>query len=270
MCLILVAWRAHPDYPLVVAANRDEFFARPTAAAAFWPDGDILAGRDLKEGGTWMGITRNGRFAALTNYRDPALVREGKASRGQLAASFLAATAEPMDWLAELSGRRDDYNPFNILVGHAGTLACLESTTGTVRQLEPGVHGLSNHLFNSPWPKVVAAKSALSDALAALPDDAPLLEMLRDDRPHADAMLPRTGVSLEFERLLSSAFVKAPGYGTRSSTIGKVSRGDTPASTCRFTFDEQTWLPGGKPGARCRYRFSSPSSTACSTISTRV
>ena len=244
MCLILVAWRAHPDYPLVVAANRDEFFARPTAAAAFWPDGDILAGRDLKEGGTWMGITRNGRFAALTNYRDPALVREGKASRGQLAASFLAATA--------------------------GTLACLESTTGTVRQLEPGVHGLSNHLFNSPWPKVVAAKSALSDALAALPDDAPLLEMLRDDRPHADAMLPRTGVSLEFERLLSSAFVKAPGYGTRSSTILTVSRGDTPASTCRFTFDEQTWLPGGKPGARCRYRFSSPSSTACSTISTRV
>ena len=182
MCLILVAWRAHPDYPLVVAANRDEFFARPTAAAAFWPDGDILAGRDLKEGGTWMGITRNGRFAALTNYRDPALVREGKASRGQLAASFLAATAEPMDWLAELSGRRDDYNPFNILVGHAGTLACLESTTGTVRQLEPGVHGLSNHLFNSPWPKVVAAKSALSDALAALPDDAPLLEMLEPFR----------------------------------------------------------------------------------------
>ena len=262
MCLILVAWRAHPDYPLVVAANRDEFFARPTAAAAFWPDGDILAGRDLKEGGTWMGITRNGRFAALTNYRDPALVREGKASRGQLAASFLAATAEPMDcsygWSS--AGR----------LHHAGTLACLESTTGTVRQLEPGVHGLSNHLFNSPWPKVVAAKSALSDALAALPDDAPLLEMLRDDRPHADAMLPRTGVSLEFERLLSSAFVKAPGYGTRSSTILKVSRGDTPASTCRFTFDEQTWLPGGKPGARCRYRFSSPSSTACSTISTRV
>ena len=252
MCLILVAWRAHPDYPLVVAANRDEFFARPTAAAAFWPGGDILAGRDIKEGGAWMGITRHGRFAALTNYRDPALVKTGQASRGHLVADFLAATAGPMDWLAGLSGRRDQYNAFNILVGDAGTLACLESTTGAVRRLEPGVYGLSNHLLDSPWPKVVAAKSALSSALTALPDDAPLLEMLRDDRPHDDATLPRTGVSLEFERLLSSAFVKAPGYGTRSSTIVKVSRGDTPAP--RITFDEQTWLPGGKPGARRRFR----------------
>jgi uncharacterized protein with NRDE domain len=252
MCLILVAWRAHPDYPLVVAANRDEFFARPTAAAAFWPGTDILAGRDLKEGGTWMGITLGGRFAALTNYRDPALVREGKASRGHLVADFLAATARPMDWLAELSGRRDDYNPFNLLVGDAGALACLESTTGAVRRLEPGVYGLSNHLLDSPWPKVVAAKSALSAALTALPDDRPLLDMLRDDRPHADETLPRTGVSLEFERMLSSAFVKAPGYGTRNSTIVKVSHGDTPGS--RITFDEQTWLPDGKPGGRCRYR----------------
>lgn len=254
MCLILVAWRAHPDHPLVVAANRDEFFDRPTAAAAFWPGTDILAGRDLKEGGTWMGITRGGRFAALTNYRDPALVKTGKASRGHLVADFLSARSAPQAWLTELSRRLDDYNPFNLLVGDADTLVCLESTTGAIRRLEPGVYGLSNHLLDSPWPKVVAAKSALSDALTALPDDHPLLALLRDDRQHADDTLPRTGVSLEFERLLSSAFVKAPGYGTRSSTIVKVSRGDTPTPARHITFDEQTWLPGGRPGNRSRFR----------------
>lgn len=254
MCLILAAWRSHPDYPLVVAANRDEFFNRPTAAADFWPGTDILAGRDLKEGGTWMGITRGGRFAALTNYRDPALVKEGKASRGHLVADFLSTRKAPMAWLAELATRCDDYNPFNILVGDPDGLACLESTTGAVRLLEPGVYGLSNHLLDSPWPKVVAAKSALSDALTALPDDHQLLSLLRNDRMHADETLPRTGVSLEFERLLSSAFVKAPGYGTRSSTIVKVSRAEAPAPSRRITFDEQTWLPDGQPGSRSRFR----------------
>lgn len=252
MCLVLVAWRAHSDYPLVVAANRDEFFTRPTVAAGFWPGDRVLAGRDLKEGGTWMGCARGGpgfRFAALTNYRDPGRQAEGKATRGRLAAEFLAGTQAPADYLAALAGRVAEYNGFNLMVGDGGSLACLESVTGTVHLLEPGVHGLSNHLLNTPWPKVRAARSALSAALSALPDDRPLFDLLRDDAVHPDESLPRTGVSLAWERLLSSAFVKAPGYGTRSSTVLKVSRGGT------LTFDEQTWLEGGKAGGRVRFRL---------------
>ncbi|HZV53805.1 MAG TPA: NRDE family protein [Rhodocyclaceae bacterium] len=249
MCLVLVAWRAHPDYPLVVAANRDEFFARPTAAASFWPDSDILAGRDLKEGGTWMGITRGRRFAALTNFRAPERHRDGLASRGRLVADFLAAKEEPMPWLQALASRTTEYNDFNLIVSDGETLACLASITGDIRLLEPGVHGLSNHFLDTPWPKVQAAKSALSDALVALPDDAPLLELLRDDSIHPDEALPRTGVSLEWERLLSAAFVRAPDYGTRSSTILLIGADRT------LTFDEQTWLEGGRPGGRARFRF---------------
>jgi uncharacterized protein with NRDE domain len=251
MCLILVAWRAHPDYPLVVAANRDEFFARPTAPGEFWPGTDILAGRDLKEGGTWMGVTRSGRFAALTNYRDPSRHTDGRASRGQLVAEYLAAEAAPADWLAGLAPRLAEYNDFNVLVGDKDSLACLESTAGEVRVLDPGVYGLSNHLLDSPWPKVAIAKSSLADALNALPADERLFALLRDDTIHPDEALPRTGVSLEWERLLSSAFVSAPGYGTRSSTVLKVSRGTTPTTV----FDEQTWLAGGRPGGRVRHRF---------------
>lgn len=249
MCLVLVAWRAHPDYPLVVAANRDEFFARPTAPVAFWPDGDILAGRDLKDGGTWMGVTRSGRFAALTNYRNPTRHREGRASRGQLVTDFLAAATPPAEWLTDIAAQAADYNDFNLLASDDGSLASLSSVSGEVRILEPGIYGLSNHLLDTPWPKVAAAKSALSAALAALPDDGPLFDLLRDDSIHPDSDLPRTGISLEWERLLSAAFVSAPGYGTRSSTVLLlgVSRG--------LTFDEQSWLEGGKPGGRVRFRL---------------
>jgi uncharacterized protein with NRDE domain len=251
MCLVLVAWRAHPDYPLVVAANRDEFFARPTAAASFWPGGDILAGRDLKEGGTWMGCARGPagfRFAALTNYRDAARKTDGKATRGRLVADFLSDTQVPTDYLAALARHVNEYNDFNLMVGDSVSLACLESVTGAIHGLEPGIHGLSNHLLNTPWPKVNAAKSTLSMALSALPDDRPLFDLLRDDAIHPDDTLPRTGVSLGWERLLSSAFVKAPGYGTRSSAVLKVSRDGT------LTFDEQTWLEGGHAGGRVRFR----------------
>jgi uncharacterized protein with NRDE domain len=249
MCLVLVAWRAHPDYPLVVAANRDEFFARPTAPAVFWPDGDILAGRDLRDGGTWMGVTRSGRFAALTNYRDPARHCEGRASRGRLVADFLAARTPPAAWLANVAGRTADYNDFNLLAGDGDSLASLSSISGEIRALEPGIYGLSNHLLDTPWPKVAVAKSALSAALAALPDDGPLFDLLRDDSIHPDQNLPRTGVSLEWERLLSAAFVSAPDYGTRSSTVLLlgVSRA--------LTFDEQTWLAMGRPGERTRFRL---------------
>jgi uncharacterized protein with NRDE domain len=250
MCLILAAWRVHPRYPLVVAANRDEFFARPTAPVSFWPHTDIVAGRDLQAGGTWMGVSRGGRFAALTNYRDPTRHRGDAASRGQLVADFLAGSGSVADYLDELTRTAGRYNDFNLLVGDDHNLACFSSVTGRGVVLEPGIHGLSNHLLDSPWPKVVAAKSALAAALDALPDERPFFELLRDDSVHPDGALPRTGVSLEWERLLSSAFVRAGNYGTRSSTLLLM------AADGVVRLDEQTWLPEGKPGGRVRFRFS--------------
>ena len=222
MCLILVAWRAHPDYPLVVAANRDEFFARPAAPAAWWPsDGApaIFAGRDLEAGGTWLGLGRSGRFAGLTNFRDPARMRSGTPSRGALVADFLGSDESTAAALERLKREGPRYNAFNILVSDGESLGIYESESGSAQLLEPGVHALSNHLLDAPWPKVKAGKSRLSRALAALPDDTPLREQLRDDRPAPDAELPRTGVSLAWERMLSSAFIRAPGYGTRCSTV---------------------------------------------------
>jgi uncharacterized protein with NRDE domain len=256
MCLILVAWRAHPDFPLVVAANRDEFFRRPTAQLSLWPDGRILAGRDLEAGGTWMGMTVDGRFAALTNFRAPELHRDGMASRGRLVADFLASNDPAPMWLQGRRAEAGRYNPFNLMVGDGDSLGCWSSADGEMRWLSPGIYGLSNHLLDTPWPKVETAKSSLSGAMAALPDDRPLFELLRDDTVHPDEALPRTGVSLEWERLLSAAFVKAPGYGTRSSTVLKVSRGGTP------TMDEQTWLEGGLPGNRVRFRLPAFASSA--------
>lgn len=249
MCLILVAWQAHQEFPLLVAANRDEFFSRPTAPAAFWPDGNILAGKDLQAGGTWLGITRNGRFAALTNYRDPTLNRADRRSRGTWVADFLASSETPAVWLSARQGQAAECNPFNLLVSDGRQLSYFSSITGGITHLSPGVYGLSNHLLDTPWPKVIAARSALASALNTLPDDRALFGLLRDDTVYPDTTLPRTGVSMAWERLLSAAFVAGPGYGTRSSTIVKLSVGGT------GLFDEQTWLANGSPGPRHRYRL---------------
>jgi len=250
MCLILVAWRVHPDYPLVVAANRDEFFARPSAPAAFWKDvPQVLAGRDLEAGGTWMGITRNGRFAALTNFRDPAQNRHGAPSRGALVTGFLTGSDAPQDYLDRIAARGREFNGYNLLAGDGETLFWSSNMGGSPRQLEPGVYGVSNHLLDTPWPKVGAGKTALAQAIGRLPDDQALFSLLRDDGIHSDEHLPRTGVSLDWERLLSSAFVKSPDYGTRGSTVLCMGRDH------RVSFDEQTWLPGALPGPRLRYRF---------------
>lgn len=220
MCLILVAWRAHPDYPLVVAANRDEFFARPAAEAGWWQDcPSVFAGRDLEAGGTWLGLDRDGRFAGLTNFRDPQRNRDGTPSRGALVADFLRGRESTAEALARLQFEGPRYNAFNLLVSDGDSLGIYESASGSARLLEPGLHALSNHLLDTPWPKVTAGKSRLARALRALPDDTPLCELLRDDRPAPDAELPRTGVSLAWERMLSSAFIRAPGYGTRCSTV---------------------------------------------------
>ena len=250
MCLILAAWRSHPDFPLVVAANRDEFFARPTALADFWSDAPaILGGRDLQAGGTWLGFTRSGRFAALTNFRDPAQQQPNAPSRGKLVADFLAGGATPLGYLDGLAGDAGAFNGFNLLAGDGRQLCCFSNVGGPPHELAPGIYGLSNHLLDTPWPKVEQGKSALAAALAALPDDGRLLALLRDDAIHPDASLPSTGVPLEWERLLSAAFVRSPDYGTRCSTLLRVGRDG------RAVFDEQAWLEGGATGPRRRFSF---------------
>jgi uncharacterized protein with NRDE domain len=176
MCLILIAWQAHPDYPLVVAANRDEFFARPTAAAAFWPDApQVLAGRDLEAGGTWLGVSRQRRFAALTNYREGGRQRVDARSRGALVADFLTSRASPVAYLTQLETAAAEYNGFNLVVGDGESLAYYSNRgDGQPRWLKPGIYGLSNHLLDTPWPKLASAKAAFAAALLALPAQAPV------------------------------------------------------------------------------------------------
>jgi uncharacterized protein with NRDE domain len=250
--LILVAWRAHPDYPLVVAANRDEFYRRRTAGADFWSDFPaILAGRDLEAGGTWLGLARSGphgyKFAALTNFRAPGSQRPDTPSRGGLVAGFLKGNAGIDACLDGLDAAA--YNGYNLLLCDGDRLVAFSNVSGERHELAPGVYGLSNALLDTPWPKVGAGKTALADALAALPGEEALFDLLRDPTIHPDHALPATGVPLEWERLLSAAFIRSPGYGTRCSTLVKVSADLT------ATFDEQTWLPGGQAGERRRYRF---------------
>ena len=220
MCLILVAWQAHPDYPLVVAANRDEFFARPSAPAGFWPDApDVLGGRDLEAGGSWLGVSRNQRFAALTNFRECGKQRADAPSRGALVADFLTGGSDPASYLAALAPRAEDYNGFNLFVGDGHRLACFANRGAGLRWLEPGIYGLSNHLLDTPWPKLTAAKARFARALAQLPERAPFFELLADREIVADDSLPKTGVPLAWERILSAIFVASPDYGTRASTL---------------------------------------------------
>lgn len=248
MCLILLAWHSHPRFPLIVAANRDEFYRRRSASADFWgAHPQVLAGRDLEAGGTWLGITRQGRFAALTNYRDPSRHLADAPSRGRLVSDFLCGHDTIDAYLDSL--QPSDYNGFNLLLGDKQQLVAFNNITQERHPLAPGIYGLSNATLDTPWPKVDAGKTALADALTAMPDETALRHLLRDERIHPDTALPATGVSLEWERLLSAAFIRSPNYGTRCSTLIKVGKDGT------ATFDEQSWLPGGVAGPRRRFRF---------------
>lgn len=226
MCLIVVGWRVHPDYPLVVAANRDEFYARPTASAAYWPAADasahgadqaaIFGGRDLEAGGTWLGATTDGRFAAITNVREPG-ANKGKHSRGTLTAGFLRSTLSASDFADSLVA--DDYSGFNLLLADRDSLV-YASNRDTQRQvLTPGIYGLSNHRLDSPWPKLLKARERFAAALAHLPDEQAFFDLLADREIVPDERLPETGVPLHWERLLSAVFVQSPDYGTRASTL---------------------------------------------------
>jgi len=251
MCLILFAWRAHADFPLLLAANRDEFYERPSAPAAFWDDAPgLLGGRDLKEGGTWLGITRTGRVAALTNYRDPATFRKEAPSRGHLVSEYLRGRETPEDYLRRLEAHAGRYNGFSLIVGDAAGLHFF-SNRGGRQPVARGIHGLSNRLLNTPWPKVERGKGALAALLRGRGGPSPeaLLDILADRTRPPDGQLPETGVGLEWERVLSPLFIESPVYGTRSSTALMIDRqgeatlvervfngGSRPPATVRFTF----------------------------------
>jgi uncharacterized protein with NRDE domain len=250
MCLILVAWRAHPRYPCIIAANRDESFERATEAAHWWSDRpQILAGRDLVAGGTWLGVTRAGRFAALTNYRAPQRERTGAPSRGTLVTGILESGGCVEEDLAHLQRVGATCNGFNLIFSDGEHAGVYESVSGARVTLVPGIYGLSNHLLDTPWPKVQKAKSRLQAALSNMDDPTTVLDLLRDDRPALDDELPRTGVSLEWERLLSSAFVRGTGYGTRSSTVIRIDQRGT------AFFDEWSWDPSGSQSGKKSFQF---------------
>ncbi|WP_449538199.1 NRDE family protein [Ferdinandcohnia sp. Marseille-Q9671] len=220
MCLVLFAYRMHPVYKVIMASNRDEFYQRPTAPIHFWEDHpSLLAGRDLEKKGTWMGVTKLGRFAALTNYRNPAENTDGKQSRGKLVTDALTYKGKIADYMKELAEVNSNFPGYNLLVGDPSNLYYYSNVEKHLKELKPGVHGLSNHLLDTEWPKVVKGKEGLSKLLNQKNLVERLLELLRNtDRPHDDH-LPKTGVALEWERILSPLFIKAQGYGTRSSTI---------------------------------------------------
>ncbi|PKO48415.1 MAG: hypothetical protein CVU31_05695 [Betaproteobacteria bacterium HGW-Betaproteobacteria-4] len=239
MCLIVVGWRVHPDYPLVVAANRDEFYARPTASLARWPDApEVIGGLDLEAGGTWLGISESGRFAAVTNVREPGMAK-GAQSRGALTRGFLTARTSASDYAAGIDGAQ--YSGFNLLLSDGDTLVYCSNRDGNPRPLAPGVYGLSNHLLDSPWPKLLAARQRFSDALPRLPDESAFFELLADQAIVADENLPNTGVPIEWERLLSAIFVKSESYGTRASTVVWRDAGG------KIAVHENSFGPNGQP-----------------------
>jgi uncharacterized protein with NRDE domain len=227
MCLILLSYDNHPNYQLILAANRDEYYSRPTAALDIWEDYPyVLAGRDLKSGGTWLGITRTGRLAAVTNYRDPASNRPDAKSRGKLVRDFLIGSAPPQHYLAKIQPTGAAFNGFNLLLWIDSQLWYYSNRGSRIQQLGRGLYGLSNHLLDTAWPKVVTGKQALSDYLAHIDyvDPEAIFAILADQSKPPDTLLPDTGVGLPCERILSSRFITSDIYGTRSSSIILVDR----------------------------------------------
>lgn len=250
MCLILVAWRVHPDYPLVLAANRDEYHARPSAAAGFWRDcPEILGGRDLECMGTWLGVTRGGKVAAVTNYRDPASESQERRSRGLLASQFLEGDASAAAYISGLEAQGAHYRGFNFLAGDRNGLWWISNRGSGLRSLEPGIYGLSNHLLDTPWPKVTRGKRALAQVLETCVSVEPLMSLLADTVVATDAQLPDTGVGQERERMLSAARIISPLYGTRCSTVLLVGRGG------RLRFAERAYEANGHEGRTLQYEL---------------
>jgi uncharacterized protein with NRDE domain len=221
MCLIFLAVQAHPKYKLVLAGNRDEFYNRKTAPAQFWKDyPQVVGGRDLEAGGTWLGMSREGRIAMVTNYRDPQKIDPKAPSRGHLVSDFLIGNQLPKAYLEEISNNGKRYNGFNLILGTVDELWYYSNYKMGIEKISNGLHGLSNHLLDTSWPKVLRGKERINPMLASddiNPDQ--LFDALFDDERAVDELLPNTGLTIDRERALSSMFIKSEGYGSRCSTI---------------------------------------------------
>ena len=248
MCLILIAYRHHSDYPLIVIANRDEYYARPSRDAHWWEDADVYSGRDLQADGTWLGVNRRGHFAAVTNVREPGGMQPGKRSRGDLTREFLAGDGEARDYLQRLAQRDQEYAGFNLLLGNARELWFYSNRERRIRCIEPGVYGVSNGAFDEPWPKLRSGREELSALLDAEIDHEQLMEILTDHRTAEDHELPSTGVTLDIERLLSGRFIRSPDYGTRACSVVTMGAG-------RIEFSEQNFIDAEHAGTRVTEAF---------------
>lgn len=263
MCLILFAYRCHPQYRLVMAANRDEFYERPTQDLRFWSDHpEIAAGRDLKQLGTWQGITRQGRFAAITNYREVGCHANQAPSRGHLVTAYLAGDMSPISYSKKLRQEGHRYNGFNLIFGDNDGIYYYSNRIGSdPAPLEPGIYGLSNRLLDSDWPKVRLGKSRLEFILQRHDNEGDwqaLWNLLKDQSTVSDRLLPDTGVGPEWERILAPIFITSPTYGTRSSSILIIE------NSGEIEFSEITWHPARpRPSVRDqkRIRFSIPLDT---------
>ncbi len=244
MCIISFHIKEHPTYKLILLANRDEFYARPTREAHFWEDDpSLLAGRDLKANGTWLGITKQGRFAALTNFRDPNQEQKNKQSRGGIVTHFLKSNLTAPVILQHMQQKRDTYNGFNLLAGTVDELFYYSKQDNDIIQLTSGTHSVSNAALNTPWPKVEKARQALHQYVHEHEafDLDHLFSQLRDDEIAKDELLPSTGLDLELERQVSPIFITSENYGTRSSTILLVTH-DNEVSFTERTFEKGIFL----------------------------
>jgi uncharacterized protein with NRDE domain len=231
MCLLLIAWKNHPRYRLILAGNRDEFHDRPAAPLNWWQDdARILAPRDLKAMGTWLGVARSGRFGVVTNFRDLQAPAEYSPSRGSLVPRFLTGATSPKEFLDDLRGAAPRYSGFNLLVGGPRALYYFSNRSNEAgdrlpQSLKPGVYGVSNHLLNTPWPKVERVRAAFGELLKQSDIDIDSMFRILTDRTRpSDELLPRTGLPLEWERMVSAPFIVNERYGTRTSTVLLVER----------------------------------------------
>jgi uncharacterized protein with NRDE domain len=254
MCLLVLAWKHHPRYRLVLAGNRDEFHDRPAAPLGWWQDDPrILAGRDLKAGGTWLGVARSGRFAVVTNYRDLQAPIEGAPSRGHLVPRFLTGATSPKEFLDDLRGAAPRYSGFNLLVGGARALYYFSNRgPNAPAALAPGVYGLSNHLLDSPWPKLKRTRERF-EALLAEPEInvEALFSMLADREPASEEQLPSTGLPPDWERIVSAPFIVNERYGTRCSSVLLVERNG------RTVLQERRFDAAGVQTGMSRFEFKS-------------
>jgi uncharacterized protein with NRDE domain len=224
MCLLLIAKNIHPEYKLIIAANRDEFYNRPAEPAAFWNEfPSLLAGKDLTGKGTWLGITKDGRFSALTNFRNLKNTNPNAPSRGRLTLDFLTSEDSPGPYYEKIKKSASLYNGFNLITGIGTDLYYFSNVSSEFKEIGDGIVGLSNDLLDTPWPKVTKIKEVFLDKMKDIKNPGPLLDALSDNSPFEDELLPDTGVGIDLERTLSPMFVKTSVYGTRCSTVILVS-----------------------------------------------